>query len=201
MRPAFTGRFAVHRASAAKRGVRFDRLYARGDRMLKNGGGGEYGFPILNLQRGGVQLKIEVRIDEACQEPMVVVCASKVTREVEDIVRRLSGAVPPVLAGFREDEAVILDQHDILRVYAENGRVLAQTESGAYALRLRLYELEERLDAGLFARISNSEIINLKKVKNFDLSLAGTICVRMKNGGVSYVSRRYVAKIKQVLGI
>lgn len=132
---------------------------------------------------------------------MVVVCASKVTREVEDIVRRLSGAVPPVLAGFREDEAVILDQHDILRVYAENGRVLAQTESGAYALRLRLYELEERLDAGLFARISNSEIINLKKVKNFDLSLAGTICVRMKNGGVSYVSRRYVAKIKQVLGI
>ena len=146
-------------------------------------------------------MKIEVRIDETCPEPTVVVCASKVTREVEELVRKLSGAAQPILAGFREDEAAILDQGDILRVYAENGRVLAQTESSVYALRLRLYEVEERLDAGTFARISNSEIINLKKVKNFDLSLAGTICVRMKNGGVSYVSRRYVAKIKQVLGI
>jgi len=50
-------------------------------------------------------------------------------------------------------------------------------------------------------RISNSEIINLRKVKAFDLSLAGTIQVSLLNGTVTYVSRRYVPKIKQVLGI
>lgn len=52
-----------------------------------------------------------------------------------------------------------------------------------------------------FVRISNSEIINLKKVKNFDLSFVGTISVEMANGTTTYVSRRYVAKIKKLLGL
>lgn len=50
-------------------------------------------------------------------------------------------------------------------------------------------------------RISNSEIVNLKKVKNLDLSFVGTICMELSNGDVSYVSRRYVSKIKRLLGL
>ena len=60
---------------------------------------------------------------------------------------------------------------------------------------------EERLDNNLFVRISNSEIVNLKKVKSLDLSFAGTICMELSNGDVSYVSRRYVSKIKKILGL
>jgi DNA-binding LytR/AlgR family response regulator len=78
---------------------------------------------------------------------------------------------------------------------------MAITGNGEYTLRLRLYELEDRLDKNSFVRISNSEIINLRKVKGFDLSFTGTICVTLSNSKVTYVSRRYVAKIKQVLGI
>ncbi|MEE3451384.1 MAG: LytTR family DNA-binding domain-containing protein, partial [Acutalibacteraceae bacterium] len=68
-------------------------------------------------------------------------------------------------------------------------------------LRQRLYELEEQLNKYSFVRISNSEIINLKKVRNFDLSLSGTICVTLSDGTATYVSRRYVSKIKKVLGL
>ena len=67
-------------------------------------------------------------------------------------------------------------------------------------MRLRLYELEEMLGKH-FARISNSDIVNLKKVKEFNLSIVGTICVKLSNGTVTYVSRRFVSKIKQILGI
>ena len=73
--------------------------------------------------------------------------------------------------------------------------------TGEYTLRLRLYEAEERLKPLRFVRISNSEIINLKKVRSFDLSFTGTICVILADGSKTYVSRRYVSKIKEVLGI
>ncbi|MGN1069556.1 MAG: LytTR family DNA-binding domain-containing protein, partial [Candidatus Fimadaptatus sp.] len=60
---------------------------------------------------------------------------------------------------------------------------------------------EQRLASQSFVRISNGEIINLKKVRGFDLGFTGTICVSLSNGTVTYVSRRYVARIKQLLGI
>ena len=75
------------------------------------------------------------------------------------------------------------------------------TDKGEYTVRLRLYELEERLNPHQFVRISNSEIINLKRVNNFDLSFTGTIRVKLSNETVTYVSRRYISKLKKILGI
>ena len=106
-----------------------------------------------------------------------------------------------LIAGFREDTVTVLDERDILKIYAAGGKVYAVLPSGEYTLRLRLYEIEERLKPQHFVRISNSEIINLKKVKSFDLSFTGTICVVLSDGSKTYASRRYVAKLKEVLGI
>ena len=89
----------------------------------------------------------------------------------------------------------------MIRIYANDKKVFAVTGEGEYVLRQRLYELEERLDGRWFVRISNSEIINLKKVGHFDLSFTGTICVKLSDGTTTYVSRRYVSKIKKILGI
>ena len=146
-------------------------------------------------------MKIEVKVDAACKEPMVVVYTDRVTDEVQSIVRKLSQDAPAVIVGFREEDAVLLAEEEVQRVYAEGGKVFAETADGRFLLRLRLYELEERLDAKKFVRISNAEIVNLSWIRGFDLSFAGTICVRMKSGTETYVSRRYVAKIKQVLGL
>ena len=71
----------------------------------------------------------------------------------------------------------------------------------AYTVRLRLYELEERLDRRTFIRVSHSEIVNWERVTALDLSLTGTIRVTLEGGTATYVSRRYVKKIKEVLGI
>ena len=106
-------------------------------------------------------MQIEIKIDEKCKEPKIIVMTDKMTDEVNAIIKR----------------------------------------HGEYALRLRLYEAEQRLDSKTFVRISNSDIINLRKVKSFDLSFVGTICITLSNGTVTYVSRRSVAKIKQLLGM
>lgn len=146
-------------------------------------------------------MKIEIKIDEDCTETKIVVVTSKVTEEVNEIVKRLSSEQPQMIVGFKDEQATMLEPNQIYRVYASEGKVYAEAENGTHLLRLRLYEAEERLAKCSFVRISNGEIINLKKVKGFDLSFAGTICVSLSNGTVTYVSRRYVAKIKQLLGL
>ena len=146
-------------------------------------------------------MQIEIKIDKNCIEPKIVIMAQSMTEDVKRIVDLLSAETPQLLAGFRNDQLEILDPTKVLRFYAQQGKVFAVTENGEYVLRQRLYELEEKLEKDGFIRISNSEIINLKKAKNFDLSLAGSICVRLSDGTITYVSRRYVSKIKQLLGI
>ena len=145
-------------------------------------------------------MRIEIKIDETCKEPHVLICVDRVTDEVNELIKKLSDACPKTIAGFRDDCISLLEQQAIIRFYAANQKVYAQTESGEYLVKPRLYELESSL-GGSFVRISNSEIINLRKVLNLDMNLSGTICVRFSGNVTTYVSRRYVARIKSILGI
>lgn len=146
-------------------------------------------------------MKVEIKIDGDCTEPKVVVVTDKVTDEINEIVKTVSGFRASVIAGFTDGQATVLDPETIFRVYSSGGKVYAETENGEYLLRLRLYEAEQHLLNRSFARISNGEIINIKKVRGFDLSFVGTIRVSLTNGTVTYVSRRYVSKIKKLLGL
>lgn len=146
-------------------------------------------------------MEIEIRIDPSCPAPKLILVTSEMTGELEQLLHRVSGEMPQVLTGLRDGMLTVLEPSSLLRVYACGGKVFAVTETGEYLLRLRLYEAETRLDHMRFVRISNSEIINLRKVRQFDLSLAGTISVILTDGTVSYVSRRYVTKVKRILGL
>lgn len=146
-------------------------------------------------------MQIEIKIDPLYEEPKVVVLTASMTEEVHSLVGKLSEKSPSVISGSRDGMITVLEENDLIKVYAGNGKVFAVTDHGEYSIKLRLYEIEKRLDPQRFVRISNSEIVNLKKVKNFDLSFTGTICVELINNTVTYVSRRYVSKIKKILGI
>lgn len=84
----------------------------------------------------------------------------KITDEINTFAKKFAQDTPQLVAGLQGDILKVLDQHDIIRLYATNGKGYAGTEDGEYQLRLRLHELEERLDKDDFVRISNSEIIN-----------------------------------------
>lgn len=148
-------------------------------------------------------MKLNINIDAGAKEPEVMITTAHMTEDVNRVVEFVSRLedTPTIISGIREDKVELLDQEAIIRIYAEEGKIVAKTEQGLYQIRMRLYEVEERLDNGKFVRISNSEIVNLKKVKSLDLSFVGTICMELSNGEVSYVSRRYVSKIKRVLGL
>lgn len=148
-------------------------------------------------------MRLNIKIDANIEEPEAVITTSRMTNEVNKVVDFISKLddMATVISGMKDDKVELLEQESLIRIYAEEGKVFARTENGSYQIRLRLYEVAERLDTSMFVRISNSEIVNLKRVKSLDLSFVGTICMELTNGEVSYVSRRYVSKIKKILGL
>lgn len=146
-------------------------------------------------------MKVEIKIDDSYIEPKILILTAAMTEDVNLILNKLSENTPQVISGCKNEKIEVLEQEDLIRIYAGSGKVFAVTEKGEYTVRFRLYEIEKRLNHNQFVRISNSEIINLKKVNNFDLSFTGTIRVELTNGTAAYVSRRYVSKIKKILGI
>ena len=145
-------------------------------------------------------MKIHLEIRDEYLEPEIRICAAALTPEIEKIlqlVERSSGNKP--LNGYRQDTVTPLAPEKILRLYGENQKVFAQTMEGIYQLRERLYELEERLGSEAFLRISHSEIVNRRRICRLDVSLTGTIAVILEGGITTYVSRRYVPRIRKAL--
>lgn len=144
-------------------------------------------------------MEVEIRIEPGRQEPKAVILAGEDNEELRRLAHELRGLsmgpVPVVCA----EKKLLLPQGEFLRFYTDGKGVSAQTAQGCYSVPLRLYELEERLDAVRFVRISNGEIINLEHVTAVDLSLSGTICMTLDGTVRAYVSRRYMKKIKETL--
>ena len=146
-------------------------------------------------------MDVELRLEPGRKEPKIVILAGEDTPELRRLAEELSGLALGPVAVWKGEQALRLPQEDFLRFYADGKGVSAQTGEEVYSVRLRLYELEERLDPRRFVRISNSEIINLDRVTAVDLSLAGTIRMTLNGSVQSYVSRRYVKKIKETLNL
>ncbi|MCY8491174.1 LytTR family DNA-binding domain-containing protein [Bacillus atrophaeus] len=146
-------------------------------------------------------MKVEVSIDPSYKEPKIIIQTDRMTDEISDIMKRLSETYMDSLAVFSDRGVEIVDCKDIVRIYAAKQKVFVQTGAGIFTVRSRLYELEEKLERQFFVRISNSEIVNMKMIKNMDISMTGTIGVILKGDIKTYASRRYVSKIKKQLGI
>lgn len=146
-------------------------------------------------------MKTEIRLNSRRTEPLAIIETPAVTDEVHKAAGLLASLETRRLCAIQDGRAKLLDPDSVSRLWADGEDVYVQTQNGTWRLKLRLYEAEARLDPSRFVRISRSEIINLDHAESFDMSLAGTVEVRMKDGHRSYVARRSVKKIREVLGI
>lgn len=147
-------------------------------------------------------MDVDIRLVPDREVPGLVLEVPALTPQLEALAQRLSALDDGTLPGFQGERAFLLETSDLTCLYAQDKGVFARREDGeVFSLRFRLYELEERLDKHTFVRISHSEIVNLRKVAALDLKLSGTIRMSLTDGTECYVSRRYVKKIKEALGL
>ncbi|MBD5559198.1 MAG: LytTR family transcriptional regulator [Clostridia bacterium] len=145
-------------------------------------------------------MDVEIRIDKEARTPKVIIVTDRMSEDVSKLVSAISDFQDGI-PGSRGGVVRLLEPEEILRIYTSGRHVVASTCDGEYVLRLRLYELEERLQSRRFVRISNSEIVNLRHVRHFDVSRAGVFCAVLDDGTTTFVSRRYIGAIRKLLGI
>lgn len=149
-------------------------------------------------------MRVGINIDRSVEEVEVLITAQEQNKTVDALYEHIiefGKKTLETLTAYQGDIAKIVNVADIFRIYTGNQRVYIQTHQSEYAIRYRLYELEAVLDKKQFLRISNSEIVNVKKIRDIDLSITGRICVRFTDNSQTYVSRRYIPRIKKSLGI
>jgi len=146
-------------------------------------------------------MKINLVIHEKYTEPEIHVCADRDDGAVRKIYAAVKWAVDAKIVGYDDREAVMIPCREVIRIFSQDKKVYAQTKAKTYLLHERLYELEEMLDEELFIRISNSEMVNIHQIIRLDTGLTGTIRMYLLGDVETYVSRRYVTKIKKALGL
>lgn len=147
-------------------------------------------------------MKIELKLDKTIDETKVVIYAKESNDDLRDLISKLQLLEKNTkLIGYLEDKIYILDKDDIETFYAENNNVYARVKNQSYKIKQKLYELEEQLKGTSFIRISHSEIANFNKVKNLEVQGSRLIILKFQSNQITYVSRRYVSKIKQYLKV
>lgn len=144
-------------------------------------------------------MKVELNIDEKVKEILVTISTDKINDEVQELVNYIEYK-EDYLVGIADDQVCVLDISDIIRVFVEDRKVFVVTTKGKFIVRKKLYEMNNLLTKD-FVKISQSEIANIKFIKNLDLSIRGTIVIVYKNSDISYVSRRLLKDFKTKLGL
>lgn len=146
-------------------------------------------------------MKVEFDVDKKYQDTKIIICTNKITKEVQELVEKLDITSITKIYGYKNDKIFILEENNIETIYSENKKVFIRYERGdVFESKKRIYELENYLP-NRFVRISNSEIVNFDKVENLDFKIVGTIILNFYTKRHTYVSRRYVKKIREYLEI
>ncbi len=153
------------------------------------------------IESGGMlnNMKIKYDIQEKYKEIEIHICYQEKDDEATSIYESLRTLFDTKLRVVKGQETTMVVPARIIRIYTENKKVYVRTVDNCYEVKERLYILEKQLKDKEFVRISNSEIVNISQIEKLDVGHAGTIKMYMKNGDVTYVSRRCVSKIKEVL--
>ena len=143
-------------------------------------------------------MRVEFFEDKNVRETTVTIQAASYSEDIAELIDTIRGFAPHPIDGYSEGSVTKLRKDSIIRIYAKDKRVYADTLDDTYLLKSTLYRLEEELPDN-FVRISNSEIVNADRIIRMDLNLIGTIRIYMEGNIESFVSRRYVSKVRRAL--
>lgn len=105
------------------------------------------------------------------------------------------------LVGIDNEENVLLSPEDIYYIEAVDNKVFLYTKNKVYSSKYKLYEVEEQFGYTDLFRASKSVILNASKIKSVTPSLSGRFEATLLNGERVIISRQYVKRLREILGV
>ncbi|MDG4509267.1 LytTR family DNA-binding domain-containing protein [Streptococcus suis] len=147
-------------------------------------------------------MKVKLAISSDIVEDLVTIEAQAMSEQITNLVAYVQNLDKQTsrLTVKKGEQVYLLEHEEIVRLYLEDRLLQVETVENVYTSNLRLYQVKEDLPAN-FLQISQSEIIHIKQLDHLKLTSNGLVKLVMKNGSVTYSSRRYLKIIKERLGL
>jgi DNA-binding LytR/AlgR family response regulator len=100
---------------------------------------------------------------------------------------------------YSDDSIKWVNVSDIYYIESIDKRTIVFCEKGNYQVRKRLYQVYEELADNGFVQISKFCILNVNKLVEIKQLLNSHLEAVLSNGKCLYVTRKYLAGIKQIL--
>lgn len=147
-------------------------------------------------------MKVKLAISPEILEDLVTIEAQAMSEQVSHLMTYIQNLDKQrsSLTVKKGEQVYLVEYDEIVRLYLEDRLLQVETVENVYTSNLRLYQVKEDLPAN-FLQISQSEIIHIKQLDHLKLTANGLVKLVMKNGSVTYSSRRYLKVIKERLGL
>lgn len=144
-------------------------------------------------------MKITILPADDGEEEIIIKC-NALTREMLKALEQFRGGINQ-LALYKGNEIRLMDVSEIYYFESVDNVVFAYCKDEVYETKSRLHELEEKLSMTSFMRSSKSMIINLNKIESLSPIINGRFQALLKNKEKVMISRQYVGKLKEKLGL
>ena len=142
-------------------------------------------------------MKYRIEITEHQTEDILIFAkeSSPVLEKIEALLRETD-----TVFGYGNNAVIKLNEENTDCFFVEESKVYALTGEGKFLTKERLYRLET-VFGDRFVKINQSCLVNVSKIKQFEVSVGGALMVVLKNGYRDYVSRRQLKTVKERLGL
>ncbi|AQS06262.1 LytTR family DNA-binding domain-containing protein [Clostridium beijerinckii] len=148
-------------------------------------------------------MKVSINIISSELEEEVIFNVHNVQEKVTEAIELLtsSNEVIKHLLGRKEEKYYKVNVDEIFYIESIDRKVFIYTKTQTYEISEKLYVLEEQLASIDFIRISKSLLLNINKIHSFYPKLSGNLEALLTNNEKVIISRRYVANLKNKLGM
>lgn len=139
------------------------------------------------------------QIDPDKEEEIVIRCHA-LSDEVTAILNKLRKS-ESILLGSKDGETFRIAVKDVYYIESVDNKTFICVQKDVFESKQKLYELEELTLGTKLFRCSKSMILNIGKIRSVSAAMNGRFEAKLLNGESVVISRQYVPKLKEKLGM